>query len=99
MDMFSLLQHITTPMHVSGHNLIISPSLNDLNIIISSEVEIIYYISNHCFAECQLSIPGPNILVKELSHHKFKQIDMVNFRSDTTSSVLCNYNNNNNNNN
>ena len=32
MDMFSLLQHITTPMHVSGHNLIISSLLNDLNI-------------------------------------------------------------------
>ena len=49
-----------------------------------------YYISDHCFAECQLSTPGPNILVKEVSYRKFKQIDMENFRSDIVSSVLCN---------
>ena len=49
-----------------------------------------YYISNHCLAKCQLSIPGPNILVEEVSHRKFKQIGMDNFRSDITSSVLCN---------
>ena len=61
--------------------------MNDINIF---PLKSTHYISNHCFAECQLSLPGPNIQVKEVSYWKFKQIDMDNFRSDTASSVLCN---------
>ena len=89
MDTFGLLQHITTPMHVSGHilDLIISRSSNDINVFPPKSK---YFISDHCFTECQLSIPGPNMLVKEVSYRKFKQIDMDNFRSDIASSVLCN---------
>ena len=59
---------------------------NDINTFPSK----LTHISNHRFAECQLSIPGPNILVKDVSHQKFKQIDMDNFRSDIASSLLCN---------
>ena len=89
MDTFGLLQHITTPTYVSGHilDLTISRSSNDINVLPSKST---YYISDHCFTECQLSIPGPNMLVKEVSYRKFKQIDMDNFRSDIASSVLCN---------
>jgi len=85
--MFGLLQHITTPMHVSGHilDLIISRSSSDINIFPPKSTQ---YISNHCFAECQLSPPGPNILAKEVSYWKFKQIDTDNFRSDNASFVL-----------
>ena len=68
-------------------NLIISWSSNDINIFPS---KLTHFISNHRFAECQLSIPGPNILVKEVSYQKFKQINMDNFRSDIASSLLCN---------
>lgn len=67
-------------------DLIISWSSNDINIFPSK----LTHISNHCFAESQLSIPGPNILVKEASYQKFKQTDMDNFRSDIASSLLCN---------
>ena len=93
MDTFGLLQHITpappAPMHVSGHilYLIISRSSNDISVFPPKWT---YYISDHCFTECQLSIPGPIMLVKEVSYRKFKQIDMDNFRSDIASSVLCN---------
>ena len=84
-----LLQHITTPTHVSGHifDLIISRSSNDINVFPPKST---YYISDRCFTECQFSIPGPNMLVKEVSYRKFRQIDMDNFRSDIASSVLCN---------
>ena len=75
-----LRQHFTTPTHVSGHR-----SSHDINIFLSK----LKHISNHRFAECQLSIPGPNILVKEVSYQKFKQINMDNFRSAIASS-LCN---------
>ena len=89
MDTSDFLQYITTSMHVSGLilNLITSWSLNDIHIF---PPKLTHYIYNHCFAECQLSLPGPNILVKEVSYWKFKQIDMDNFRSDIASSVLCN---------
>ena len=85
-DTFGLLQHITTPTHVSGHilDLIISRSSNDINVLPSKST---YYISDHYFTECPLSIPGPNMLVKEVSYRKFKQIDMGKFRSDIASSV------------
>ena len=85
---FGLLQHITTPVHVSKLilDLIISQSSNDINAFPPK----LTHISNHCFTACQLSLPGPNILVKEVSYWKFKQTDMDNFRSDTASSVLCN---------
>ena len=89
MDTFGLLHHITTPTHVSGHifDLIISRSSNDINVFPPKST---CYISDRCFTECQLSIPGPNMLVNEVSYRKFKQIDMDNFRSDIASSVLCN---------
>ena len=89
MDTFGLLQHINTSTHVSGHilDLIISRSCNDINIFLPKAT---YYISDHCFSECQLCIPGPNLLVKEVSYQKFKQIDINDFRSDIASSVLCN---------
>ena len=89
MDTFGLLQHITTPTHVSGHtlDLIISRSSNAITVLPSKST---CYISDHCFTECQLSISCPNMLVKEVSYRKFKQIHMDNFRSDIASSVLCN---------
>lgn len=79
MDTFGLLQHITTPTHVSGHilDLIISRLSNDINVFPPTST---YYISDHCFTERQLTIPGPNMLVKEVFYRKFKQIDMGNFR-------------------
>ena len=61
-------------------DLIISRSSNVVNIFPPKST---YYISDRRFAECQLSIPGPNMLIKEVSYQKFKQIDMDNFRSDT----------------
>ena len=67
--------------------IIISRSSNDINVFPPKST---YNISDRCFAECQLSIPGTNMLVKEVSYRKFKQIDMDNFRSDIASSVLCN---------
>ena len=79
MDTFGLLQHITTPMHLR--------SSNDINIFPPKST---HYISNHCFADCQLSLPGPNILAKEGSYCNLEQIDMDTFRSDIASSVLCN---------
>ena len=65
MDMFGLLQHITTPTHVSGHilDLIISRSSNDINVFPPKST---YYISDHCFTECQLSIPGQGSFVSEV---------------------------------
>ena len=59
-DTFGLPQHITTPMHSSGHllDLIISQSSNDIDIFPLKST----HISNHCFAECQLSLPGHHIL-------------------------------------
>ena len=75
MDTFGLLQHVTTPMHVSGHvlDLIISRSPNNINIFPPKSTN---YISNHCFAECQFSLPGPHILAKEVSYCNLEQTDM-----------------------
>ena len=64
MDTFFLLQHITTPTYVSGHilDLIISRLTNDINVFPPTST---YYISDHCFTECQLSIAGPNMLSRK----------------------------------
>ena len=64
--------------------IIISRSSNDINVFPPKST---YNISDRCFAECQLSITGPNMLVKEVSYRKFKQIDMGKLRSDIASSV------------
>ena len=47
-----------------------------------------WFYDESLIAECQLSLPGPNILVKEVPYWKFKQIDVDNFRSNNASSVL-----------
>ena len=88
MDTFGLLQHITTPTHVSGHTLdvIISRSSNDINVLPPKST---YYISDHCFTECPLSIPGPNMLVKEVSYRKFKQIRIWVISDRTLHHLFC----------
>ena len=89
LDTFGLQQHVTTPTHVSGHILefVISRSSNDINVF---SLESSYFISDHCFIECLLSIPGPNIMFKEVTYRKLKHIDVDRFRSDIASSALSN---------
>ena len=73
MDTFGLLQHITTPMHVSRHllALIISRLSNDINIFSPKST---HYISNHCFAECHLALPCHNIICHILFHKRYKKL-------------------------
>ena len=65
----NILPPLRTFLDIIILDLIISRSSNDINVFPPKST---YYISDHCFTECQLSIPGPNILVKEVSYWKFK---------------------------
>ena len=89
LDTFGLQQHVITPTHMSGHllDLVISRTSNDINVFSPQSS---YFISDHCFIECLLSVPGPNIVFKEVSYRKLKQIDVDSFKSDIVSSALCN---------
>lgn len=89
LETFGLIQHVMVPTHTSDHilDLLISRASNDINI---RSVQTTFYISDHCFVECSLSIPRPNLTMKEIQFRKMKQINLEAFKTDITSSNLCN---------
>ncbi len=46
-----------------------------------------YFISDHCFVHCNLSLPRPNISEKDISFRSMKSMDMVSFQQNL--SVSC----------
>ena len=76
------------PTHTSGHtlDLIISRSIND---VIITELESTLALSDHLFIECNLNIPKPNVMVKEIRFRLLKKIDIPMFKNDISSCELC----------
>ena len=88
LETFGLIQHVAFPTHTSGHtlDLIISRSIND---VIITELESTLALSDHSFIECNLNIPKPNFMVKEIRFRQLKRIDIPTFKNDISSSELC----------
>ena len=88
LETFGLIQHVAFPTHTSGHtlDLIISRSIND---VIITELESTLALSDHSFIECNLNIPRPNFMAKEIRFRQLKKIDIPMFRNDISSSKLC----------
>ena len=88
LETFGLTQHVTGATHSSGHtlDLLISRSTNDITV---RSLQATTYISDHCFIECFLSIPGPNLVMKEIQFRKLKNIDLQAFQADIAASDLC----------
>ena len=84
LETFGLIQHVKFPTHVSNHilDLIITRS--------SSEIQASFFLSDHCFVECSLSVPRPNPRQKKLQFRKMRQINIDAFKSDIITSNLCN---------
>ena len=74
--------------HTSGHtlDLIISRSIND---VIITELESTLALSDHSFIECNLNMPKPNFVAKELRFRQLKRIDIPMFKNDISGSELC----------
>ena len=89
LETFGLLQHVTVPTHLSGHtlDLLISRSSNDINVHL---IQSTFFVSDHCFVECNLSFPCPNSVTKELQYRKMKHLNLQAFKADITRSSLCN---------
>ena len=89
LETFGLLQHVTVPTHSSGHtlDLLISRSSNDINIHL---VKTTFFLSDHCFVECNLSFPRPNLVTKEIQFRKTNHLNLQAFKADITDSKLCN---------
>ena len=68
-ETFGLIRHVSFPTHISGHwlDLIIARSFNDI-MVRSSHLSL--FLSDHCFAECTLSIPSPLVTVKEVVYRR-----------------------------
>ena len=90
LETFGLSQHVTAPTHSSGHtlDLLISRSSNDINVV--HLIQCTFFVSDHCFVECNLSFPCPNSLTKELQCRKMKHLNLQAFKADITDSSLCN---------
>ena len=88
LETFGLNQHVACPTHTSGHtlDLIISRSIND---VIITELESTLALSDHSFIECNLNMPKPNFVVKELRFRQLKRIDIPMFKNDISGSDLC----------
>ena len=88
LETFGLKQHVTAPTHSSNHtlDLLITGSSNDINI---SSLETTFFLSDHCFVECHLSISHPDLSTKEICFRETKKINLDNFRTDISQSNLC----------
>ncbi len=78
--------HIT---HVSNHILDIVVTWSSSDIIIS-EIQASLLLLDHCFLECNLSVPRPNLRKKEIQFRKMTHIDVGVFKSDIFSCNICN---------
>ena len=69
LETFGLIQHLSFPTHISGHwlDLIITRSFNDIMV---RSPHPSFFLSDHCFAECILSIPSPLVTVKEVVYRR-----------------------------
>lgn len=81
LETFGLKQHVSIPTHSSNHilDLLITRSTTDINI---SSIESTLYLSDHCFIECELSIPRPLHSKKEISYREMKKINIDDFKAD-----------------
>ena len=88
LETFGLKQHVTAPTHSSNHtlDLLITRSSNDINI---SSLETTFFLSDHCFVECYLSISHPDLSTKEICFRETKKINLDNFKTDISQSNLC----------
>ena len=89
LETFGFSQHVTAPTHSSRHtlDLLISRSSNDINIHL---IQSTFFLSDHYFVECSLSLPCPNSVIKELQYRKMKHLNLQAFKADITDSSLCN---------
>jgi hypothetical protein len=88
-ETFGLIQHVMFPTHVSNNilDLIVTRTYSD---IIIGEIQASFFLSDHCFVECNLSVPRPNPTQKELQFRRMRQINIDAFKSDIVTSNLCN---------
>ena len=88
LETFGLLQHVSPPTHLSGHtlDLLISRSSSDIN---AHLIQSTFFVSDHCFVECNLSFPCPNSVTKEFQYRKMKHLNLQAFKADITRSSLC----------
>ena len=65
LETFGLMQHVIVPTRVSNHVLDITVTRSSSDVIIS-EIQASLFLSDHCFLECNLSVPRPNLRNKEI---------------------------------
>jgi hypothetical protein len=84
---FGLKQHVGTKTHISGHilDLIIT---REASTLITERPRSTYYISDHAFVECTLSLPKPRLMEKHITYRQYKKINLTNFMHDINSSPL-----------
>ena len=68
-----LIQHVNVPTQRSGHTLdLIITRASDL---IVSQPHASFYVSDHSFVECKLSLPRAPLTVKNVTFRKIKNQD------------------------
>ncbi len=89
LETFGLIQHVMVPIHVCNHilDIIVTRSSSD---VIISEIQASLFLSDHCFLECNLSVPRSNLRKKEIQFRRMRHIDVDAFKSDIVSSNICN---------
>ena len=89
LETFGLTQHVMVPPHVSNHilDIIVTRSSSD---IIIGEIKASLFLSDHCFLECNLSVPRPNLKKKDIQFRRTRHINVDAFKTNIVSSNICN---------
>ena len=83
---FGLKQHVNVPTHVSGHTLDFIITTEDCPITLSSPIPD-FYISDHCFVSCKLTMSKPEIPIETVKYRRIKKINKTDFAIDIQAAI------------
>ena len=89
LECMGLKNHVLIPTHESGHVLDLFITRKDCDFSLGLPVAE-YYISDHSFVLCDLSVSKPDLEVKDIKYRKYKAIELDAFNHDLSESELCN---------
>ena len=81
LDIFDLVQSVSTPTHQSGTSIDWIITRKD-DIVLKSDPTAVSLISDHFAVSCQFTVPVSSASTKTISYRKYKDINLDHFKKD-----------------
>ncbi len=88
LECMGLENHVFIPTHESGHALDLFITRKGCDFSLGVPVAD-YYISDHSFVTCDISVSKPDLEIRDVTYRKYKSIDIEELKQDLAQSELC----------